>query len=116
MTAFDVLHPSQLSEQARERVRGRSKLLFGSADRLEVSVAIALADDGVANATDLQWDLHLAANRVRAQLLALTAAELLVEGPPGVRGKRMFVRAESAFWPFCIESYTAAAGDRPANG
>ena len=57
------------------------------------------------NATDLQWELQLAANRVRAQLLSLSELGLLTEGAPGVNGKRMFVRAQSPFWTFSLEWY-----------
>lgn len=103
-------HPSELSAQARKAVRRRSKKMFGSSDRLEVAVAIALKRDGVANATELQWELQLAANRVRTQLLALAELGLLAEGPPGENGKRMFMRVNDPFWDLCLEKYSAWSG------
>ena len=104
----EVPHPSDVEDRVRQQVRRRSKVLFGSSDRLEVSVAVALAKDGIVNATDLHWELMLAANRVRAQLLALAAADLVVETAPGLNGKRMFMRMDSPFWDFCLETYAAA--------
>jgi hypothetical protein len=106
MITLNVQHPSELSDSRREFIRRRSKTLFGSSDRLEVAVAVALSSDGVVNATDLQWELRLAANRVRAQLLALSDAGVLVEAPSGLSRKRMFVRGPSAFWGFCLELYS----------
>lgn len=108
MSTLQVPHPSELSGRARKRVRSRSKAMFGSSDRLEVAIAIALSPTGVVNATDLQWELQLAANRVRSQLLALADAGFVVEGPRGENAKRMFVRAESEFWNFCRELYSAS--------
>lgn len=101
------MHPAELDDATRERVRQKSKVLFGSSDRLLVAIAIALAPDGVVNATDLQWDLKLAANRVRTQLLALAELGLLVEGPSGENGRRMFVRVSNPFWDVCVERYSS---------
>ena len=103
-----VPHPSELSAGERRRVARQSKKMFGQSDRLLVAVAVALSPDGVANATDLQWELHLAANRVRAQLLTLADLGVLSEGQEGLKGRRMFVRRPSPFWAFCLDGYAAA--------
>jgi hypothetical protein len=84
-----------------ERLRMRSKVLFGNMDRLVVAVAIAESPDGLVNATDLGWQLGLANNRVRAQLVAFADAGLLRAPPDGGGGKRWYVRLESPFWSAC---------------
>jgi hypothetical protein len=113
VNSLELPHPGALSEPARSRVRKRSKTLFGSIDRLEVAVAIALSDDGVVNATDLHWDLRLAVNRVRAQILALADSGMLTESIAGENGKRMFVRVSGGFWDFCLEWYADSIGASP---
>jgi predicted ArsR family transcriptional regulator len=95
-----------VSSSARERMRTRSKLLFGNGDRLEVALAVATSTDGVVNATDLSWELRIANNRVRAQLLALTQLGLLEPGPPDDR-KRWYVRRPSSFWQTCVDLHEA---------
>jgi hypothetical protein len=93
-----------LPEDARARIRARSRALFGNLDRLEVMAAIAASVDGVVNATDLQWQLQIANNRVRAQLVALTELGLLQQVPTEAR-KRYYVRIDSPFWPTCLDLY-----------
>src|SRR4051794_13422160 len=89
-----------------EEIRRQSKLMFGSGDRLAVALAVSASRDGVVNATDLSWDLHLANNRVRAQLLAMRDLGLLQEDPTR-SGKRWFIRIESPFWSTCVDLYAA---------
>jgi hypothetical protein len=96
------LDPSQ--EAVRERVREKSRLLFGNRDRLEVAAAVARSDDDAVNATDLSFELALANNRVRSQLLTLTELGFLVLGPPGP-GKRWYIRQPNDFWAFCALLY-----------
>jgi predicted ArsR family transcriptional regulator len=95
-----------VSSRTRERIRTRSKVLFGSGDRLEVALAIATSPDGVVNATDLSWELHIANNRVRAQLVALTELGLLTPGPADDR-KKWYVRRPSSFWQTCVDLHEA---------
>jgi hypothetical protein len=103
--------PWELTETERERVREMSKLMFGNADRLDVAIAVASAPDGVVSATDLQWKLQLANNRVGAQLRVLQRAGLLQEAPvSGPRRMRMFVRVESPFWDLCRAWYAEWSG------
>jgi hypothetical protein len=85
-----------------DRRRARSKTLFGSMDRLDVAVAIAQSPDGVVNATDLSWQLKLANNRVRAQLLTLAEVGLLQASPDRSAGKRFYIRLDSPFWDVCV--------------
>lgn len=99
-----ALHPERLDQPTRERIRQRSKAMFGNLDRLDVAVAIALSEDGLVNATDLSWELRIANNRVRAQLLALTELGLLRPGP-GAGGKRHYLRLANPFWQTCLELY-----------
>lgn len=90
--------------QAREKVRARSKSLFGNKDRLEIAVEIARSRDGYVNATDLSAATGLLQSRVRNQLLALVDAELLEEVPETGDGRRRwFRRKESPFWQGCLE-------------
>jgi hypothetical protein len=96
--------PAALPEDVRQRVRMRSKGLFGNLDRLEVAAAIAASSDRLVNATDLQWDLKIATNRIRAQLVALRDLGLL-RGPMPDARKRYYMRVESPFWECCLSLY-----------
>jgi hypothetical protein len=93
-----------LPEEVREQIRARSRALFGNLDRLEVAAAIAASDDGVVNATDLQWELRIANNRVRAQLVGLADLGFLQQVSTEAR-KRYYVRLKSPFWSMCLELY-----------
>jgi hypothetical protein len=106
-----ALHPERLDPQVRERIRQRSKAMFGNLDRLDVAVAVALSDDGLVNATDLSWDLRIANNRVRAQLLALTELGLLQPAPSSSSTKRHYVRLTNPFWQTCLELYREWAAE-----
>jgi hypothetical protein len=105
-----ALHPERLDPQVRERIRQRSKAMFGNRDRLDVAVAIALSD-GLVNATDLSWSLRIANNRVRAQLLALSELGLLRPAPMESATKRHYLRLENAFWQTCLELYREWAAE-----
>jgi hypothetical protein len=97
--------PAILSDETRMRVRARSKILFGNRDRLEVIAAIAASPEGIVNATDLQGDLRIANNRIRAQLVVLADLGLLRPAPSGAGGKRHYVRIESPLWTTCLSLY-----------
>lgn len=100
--------PWELPQEARERLRVRSKTLLGNRDRLEIAVAIALSRDGLVNATDLSDQLGMANNRVRANLLAFAEADLLEALPRSDgHGRRWFMRASSPFWDMCISLYSS---------
>lgn len=102
-TEYVFVPPSSLPDETREDLRARSRGLFGNLDRLEVAAAIA-ASDGVVNATDLQWELRIANNRVRAQLVAL--ADLGFLQPVSIEArKRHYLRLESPFWGMCLDLY-----------
>jgi hypothetical protein len=105
MTLLTAPSPTSLSKNARERVRGGSKVLFGNRDRLEVAVAIALSEDKAVNATDLADELRLVNSRVRTQLLAFAKVELLSEMPAGGELKRWYVRQDNPFWQSCLGLY-----------
>jgi hypothetical protein len=94
--------PPATADLNLEVLRTRSKALFGNMDRLLVAVAIADNPDRAINATDLGWQLRLANNRVRAQLVAFAEAGLL-EVPSGGTGdrKRWYLRVDSPFWDAC---------------
>ena len=87
---------------ARQRLRERSKAVFGNRDRLEVAAVIAESEDGLVNATDIAASLGLANPRVRAQLLAFTEAELL-SPDSGADVKRWYVRKDSPLWQACLD-------------
>ena len=103
-TEYVFIPPSSLSDETREYLRARSRGLFGNLDRLEVAAAIAASPDGVVNATDLQWELRIANNRVRAQLVAFVDLGFLQPVSTEAR-KRYYVRLESPFWATCLELY-----------
>lgn len=95
-------HPAEDGKDPLALLREQSKVFFGNKNRLEVLAAIAESEDGVVNATDLHWDLHLSHSRVRSQLVALTKFGLLTEGPDDEK-KRWYVRQESPFWDLCLD-------------
>jgi hypothetical protein len=97
------LPPTSLPANTRKRLRAHSRALFGNLDRLEVAAAIA-ASDGTVNATDLQWQLRIANNRVRAQLVVLAELGLLQHVDLETR-KRHYVRLESPLWSTCLDLY-----------
>ena len=99
-----ILPPEQLAPLTREKIRQRSKAMFGNLDRLDVAVAIALSDS-VVNATDLSWSLRIANNRVRAQLLALAELGLLRPEPLEGSTKRHYLRLDKPFWQTCLDLY-----------
>jgi predicted transcriptional regulator of viral defense system len=83
-----------LDAEARER----SKALFGNMDTLGVLTAIALSEDGVVCAADLESKVGLANNRVRTQLLSLTRAGLLLAIPKGRDRIQWYKRLDSVIW------------------
>jgi hypothetical protein len=85
-----------------DRLRERSKLVYGNRDRLQVAVAVARSDSGLVNATDLAEETGLVNTRVRAQLIAFAEAGLLEAMPPDA-GKRWYSRVESPFWRQCLD-------------
>lgn len=90
--------------ESREIWRERSKSLFGNLDRLEVAVAVAQSKDNVVNATDLVDVLPgWPNNRIRAQLRALAAADLLVALPRDGSGRVWYRRKPALFWEACLE-------------
>ncbi len=96
--------PPSLPDDVRERLRAQSRALFGNLDRLEVAAAIAASPDGVVNATDLQWELRIANNRVRAQLVGLADLGFLQPVSTEAR-KRYYLRIDSPFWSTCLDLY-----------
>lgn len=91
-------------ETERDRLRERSKQLFGNRDRLEIALAVARSEDGTVNATDLARALEgWPNNRIRAQLVALSNAGLLSAMPRDGSGRIWYVREPALFWKACIE-------------
>jgi DNA-binding transcriptional regulator GbsR (MarR family) len=81
----------------RETVRQSSKRLFGNRDTVDVLCAIA-ASNGAVCAADLEEELGLANNRVRAQLIALADVGLLQKLPKGRERIQWYQRIESPMW------------------
>jgi len=81
-----------------------SKLLFGNLDRLDVILAVGDSPDGLICAADLEHELGLANNRVRAQLKTLADAGF-VDALPRGRGDRIqwYQRRSSALWTLCAD-------------
>jgi hypothetical protein len=98
--------PRDLSIDVLRRVREHSKRMFGNQDRLEVAVGIMRFQLGRVNATDLSREVDVAVNRIRAQLLALEALELL-KRTGSEDGKRMFERVDDhdRFWAFACGEF-----------
>jgi hypothetical protein len=98
--------PRDLPHEVLLRLRDRSKAMFGNQDRIEVAVAITRVELGLVNATDLHRDVDVAVNRIRAQLLALTAMGHLAK-TGDQDGKRMYLRVDDGdpFWAFVVDTY-----------
>ncbi len=79
-------------------LRERSKLLFGNRYRLEIGEMIARSS--VVTAREIARDLGLADSVVRAELLRLSAAGLLVPSPMPTR-ERYYERVADPFWDYC---------------
>lgn len=91
---------------ARQGLRRRSKVLFGNADRLEVVDAVGRSSGGVVHAQELSNELGISPPRVRAQLLALVEAGLLVSLPRH-GSVQNYERVDDIFW----ESVCAVVAD-----
>ena len=99
-----------------ERVRDRSRALFGGAQyRLEIGAAIARGD-GVVCIKDLADELAESYpgapghGSVNNELKVLERAELLVRGPRERSERRVYLlRQPSHYWTFCAEVCDSAA-------
>jgi hypothetical protein len=79
------------------RLRGRSKQLFGNADRLQVAAAVARTSSGVVHAQELSNRLGISPPRVRTQLLAFVAADLMI-ALPREGNIQSYERVDDEFW------------------
>lgn len=78
------------------RRRETSKAIFGNADRLDVAIYIASAEQPMF-ATEIAGELDLPQNRARAQLVVFAQAGLLRELPRD--GFRVYYeRSNEKFW------------------
>lgn len=83
-------------DRTESRLRERSKLLFGNADRLQVAQAVSRSS-GVVHAQELANQLGISPPRVRTQLLAFTDAGILRLLPrEGL--VQSYERLEDPFW------------------
>jgi DNA-binding transcriptional ArsR family regulator len=96
-------HPAmaEMSAARVSRLRERSKLLFGNADRLEVAHAVAQDPTGVVYAQALSHRTGLTPPRVRAQLLAFEAGGLMIQLPR--QGQAVYYeRTSDPFWKMIV--------------
>ena len=92
----------------------RSKLLFGNRHRLRIGDCVAQRT--LVTAREVASELHLADSVVRAELLRLAAAGLLV-ALPSVQKERYFELVPDPFWAYCREEVTRFAQVAPrSNG
>ena len=84
----------------------RSKLLFGNRHRLRIGDCVAQRN--LVTAREVASELRLADSVVRAELLRLAAAGLLV-ALPSVQKERYFEMVEDPFWAYCREEVTRFA-------
>lgn len=94
-----------LPARERERLRERSKLVFGNKDRLEVIAAIAQNADDLISGTDLELEIGMSQSRVRKQLVALAEAGLLTAFPRSGDVRRWYRRNDSPLWEFGLSLY-----------
>jgi DNA-binding transcriptional ArsR family regulator len=78
----------------------RSKLLFGNRHRLRIGNCVARRT--LVTAREIASELRLADSVVRAELLRLAAAGLLV-ALPSVQKERYFELVADPFWDYCRE-------------
>jgi hypothetical protein len=90
----------------------RSKLLFGNRHRLRIGDCIAPRT--LLTAREIASELHLADSVVRAELLRLAEAGLLI-ALPSVQKERFFETVADPFWAYCREE-VARFGNLPAEG
>lgn len=90
----------------------RSKLLFGNRHRLRIGDCIASRT--LLTAREIASELHLADSVVRAELLRLTEAGLLVS-LPSVQKERFYETVADPFWAYCREE-VARFGNVAAQG
>jgi hypothetical protein len=81
----------------------RSKLLFGNRHRLRIGNCIAPRN--LVTAREVASELHLADSVVRAELLRLAEAGLLI-AMPSVQKERFFETVLDPFWDYCREEVT----------
>jgi hypothetical protein len=97
-------------DTARQRIRERSRALFGGAQyRLEVGAAIA-EGDGIVCIKDLADELGDPPGKgsVNAELKVLEHAGLLNRTPRTPGERRVYLmRQRSAYWTFCKEARDA---------
>ena len=86
----------QMTATERDRLRRRSKRLFGNADRLQVAYAVAKGS-GVVHAQELAGILGISPPRVRSQLLAFCEAGVM-EALPRTELKQHYARTDDPFW------------------
>ena len=98
----------------------RSKLLFGNRHRLRIGNCVAQRN--LLTAREVAAELRLADSVVRAELLRLAEAGLLV-ALPSVQKERFFEQVPDPFWAYCREEvarFGVNAGDlvraRPPSG
>jgi hypothetical protein len=89
----------------------RSKLLFGNRHRLRIGDCVAQRT--LLTAREVAAELRLADSVVRAELLRLVEAGLLI-ALPSVQKERFFERAADPFWAYCREEVTRF-GSQPAD-
>ena len=90
----------------------RSKLLFGNRHRLRIGNCVAQRN--LLTAREVAAELRLADSVVRAELLRLAEAGLLV-ALPSVQKERFFEQVPDPFWAYCREE-VARFGNRSDDG
>ncbi|HYV15246.1 MAG TPA: hypothetical protein VE972_04435 [Conexibacter sp.] len=93
----DESTPFSLIRADRRQLRKRSKVVYGNADRLEVAYAVMQSSSRVVHAQELAQTLGITASRVRAQLLALVDAGLMVM-LPRTGQTQDYERLDDPFW------------------
>ncbi|MDQ1465650.1 MAG: hypothetical protein QOH10_65 [Actinomycetota bacterium] len=89
----------------------RSKLLFGNRHRLRIGDCVAQRT--LVTAREIAAHLRLADSVVRAELLRLADAGLLI-AMPSVQKERFFETVADPFWAYCREE-VARFGTHPAD-
>ena len=89
-------------------LRAMSRAAFGQSYRLEVMLAVADAEDGLVNLTDLARTLDLPTSNVQNPLKSLVTLALISEAPSGDSKRKHYLRNPSHAWDWAREMRAAA--------
>lgn len=89
--------------ESTEQLRATSQSAFGQQYRLELMLAVARADDGIACLTDLARSLDISISNLQKPLKSLVATGLLSPLPRSDSRRKFYIRNPSSAWAWAEE-------------